>query len=531
MRRLAAAIICILLAPALRAAALPAPGSRSLSLEEAITMALDCNESIIIQRESVVAAEAAKLQARGAYDPALDLQADYRRATEPVNSPFSGAPGGEAAPTFRTGEALFSLRQFLPTGGSVVLRMDAARQTTNSEFVLLTPAYDTRVGVEVRQPLLRGRSIDAARLGVRVAAVDRARSAASLRRELTQIAAAVEDGYWSLASARRAVEVREEAVTLADEQLGQTRARVEEGAAPESEISQPLAELERRRGELYAAREIVSRNENALKRLILHVNDTAMWATRILPADDPNVETKPVDPGDMQAALERALSERPELSESSAEVDRRRMESAFARDALKPGLDAFISYDRLGLAGSAVDQDPNGPFMATVPGWIEGGLGRSVGTLGEGRFDDTRAGIVLSIPIGNRSARGGAGIAEAATRQAEAGMDGIRKMILTEVLNAAAGVDTAAQRVEAARSAREAADVQLSSERDRYSVGLSTNFLVLTRQNDLSRARLDENAALIDYRKARTEMARATGSLLGERRIQVEEQTQTGGAR
>jgi outer membrane protein TolC len=65
--------------------------------------------------------------------------------------------------------------------------------------------------------------------------------------------------------------------------------------------------------------------------------------------------------------------------------------------------------------------------------------------------------------------------------------------------------------------------VQLQSEQERYAVGLSTNFLVLTRQNDLARARLDEITALIDYRNARTEAGRATGSLLEERRVEVRE--------
>jgi outer membrane protein TolC len=97
------------------------------------------------------------------------------------------------------------------------------------------------------------------------------------------------------------------------------------------------------------------------------------------------------------------------------------------------------------------------------------------------------------------------------------------------VIDAAAQVVTAGQRIEAARSGREAAEIQLGAEQDRYATGLSTNFLVLTRQNDLSRARLNEISALTDYRTARTEMARATGSLLEERGIQFESIEKSGG--
>jgi len=96
----------------------------------------------------------------------------------------------------------------------------------------------------------------------------------------------------------------------------------------------------------------------------------------------------------------------------------------------------------------------------------------------------------------------------------------LRKEIRAEVLDAAAALETAGQRIEAARAAREAAEVQLSSERERYAVGLSTNFLVLTRQNDLSRARLDEISAQTDYHIASTEMARVSGSLLEDRHIE-----------
>ena len=63
--------------------------------------------------------------------------------------------------------------------------------------------------------------------------------------------------------------------------------------------------------------------------------------------------------------------------------------------------------------------------------------------------------------------------------------------------------------------------MQLSAERDRYDTGLSTNFLVLTRQNDLAQARLSEISAATQYRQALTDFARATGMLLADRGITV----------
>jgi hypothetical protein len=52
-------------------------------------------------------------------------------------------------------------------------------------------------------------------------------------------------------------------------------------------------------------------------------------------------------------------------------------------------------------------------------------------------------------------------------------------------------------------------------------VGLSTNFFVLTRQNDLTSARVDEIQAILDFTRAETELARATGMILDTRKVDV----------
>lgn len=498
---------------------------RPLALAEAIALALENNEGILVERESLVSAEAAVTGAEGAYDPLLAVEGGWRQSSPPVNSAFSGAPPGRLSPTSEVTGASAGFRQLLPTGGTVALRSSAERGTTDGVFDLLSPAWSTGLGAELRQPLLRDRRIDAARFGIRVAAADRERAAAGLRREVVDTVADVERAYWTLTAARRELSVREEAVRLAEEQLVETDARIEGGTAPETEIAQPRAELERRRGELLAAREAAARAGNALKLLILGDADTAAWGESLAPSQDAEPTIVPVD---VAAAMARALASRPELAAVEAVVERRRAETALARDAVRPALDAVVSYDRFGLSGSRnrvatpVPGVPD-PGAGGIPGRLEGGLDDSLGLLGDGEFDDARVALVFAYPIGNRRARANAAIAESTERQAEADLTRARKEVRTEVLDAAATLDTAGQRIAAARAAREAAEVQLMAERERYGAGMSTNFLVLTRQNDLSRARLEEIAAQTDYRRAATELARVTGALLDGHGIQIDE--------
>jgi outer membrane protein TolC len=515
-------LVALGLALALPPAAIASPeasAGRPLTLDRAIAMALEKDDAITVERESVASAEAAVTGSRGAYDPILGVTGGFRQATDPVNSAFSGAVDDHLAPTIRTADAGTTFTQLFASGGTLSALASFSRVTSYGEFTLLSPAFSTEVGVEFRQPLLRNRKIDPARSGLRVAASDRRRAGASLRREVTEAIAAVERGYWTLIAARREIEVREEAVRLATEQLEETKIRVESGAAPETEIAQPKAELERRRGDLLTAREAASRADSTLKLLILGDSDDA-WAEPLEPADDPIVQVQPVD---VAASMRTALASRPELEDAAAVIERRHVESALASDTVHPSLDAVVSWNRFGLSGSANPAAiPFGGSPPVIPSGLEGGWGRSFDLLTENRFDDARAGFELRIPLGEHSARAGAVMARSAERQAEAGLSRARKDVRADVLNAAAALDTTGQRIDSTRAAREAAEIQLSAERDRYAAGLSTNFLVLTRQNDLSRARLDEIAARTDYRKALAEMARATGSLLRDHRIDVD---------
>jgi outer membrane protein TolC len=184
------------------------------------------------------------------------------------------------------------------------------------------------------------------------------------------------------------------------------------------------------------------------------------------------------------------------------------------------------SYTRNGLAGT---QNPNTGALAlifpvVVPEALNGDLGRSLGTIGDNLFPDARVGLSVTVPIGNRAARAGVAIAEVGEHQAAIGLAQTRQGVQIEVRNGAAALETTAQRIDATRAGREAAEIQLQAEVERFKVGRSTNFLVLTRQNDLSSARLEEITALSDYRRALTEFARAAGTLLLERQVAIAEE-------
>ncbi len=515
----------LLAAGTLAAQTAPAPPPEApavpLTLVDATARALARNNDIALGRESFRIADASLLKADGSYDPTFRLDARYRNHTDPANSLLSGAPAGEISPSQEGVAGSASLGALLPTGGTVNLSAYGARDLTNNFLVLLSPGYSTSLGIDVRQPLLQNLSIDPARRAIRIASLDRKRSAASLRSTVADSIANVERAYWNLVAARRDVQVREASVRLAAEQREDTKSRIDVGALPESDLAQPVAEYERRRGDLYASQESARRAELLLKLQILNDDADPLWNQTLDPMDKPET---PIVRLDLAAALRVAEAKRPEIAEAEARVAQRGVDVDFTKDRLKPQLDLVAGYARRGLAGALNPNAPATGFLGgpvVVPDALDGAFGRSVGTITEGRFPDASIGLALTVPVFNRSAKGDVAIAKAQKSQAEIVLAQQKQRVAVEVRNAVLTLDTAAQRIDAAKAGRAAAETQLSAEKERYGVGLSTNFFVLTRQNDLAAAVLTEIAALTDYRKALTDYARAAGTLLEERRIEI----------
>ncbi len=495
----------------------------TLTLDDAIARALEMNGDIVVERDTLFIANASVTRAQAAYEPFLRGDARLRHRSDPVNSILSGAPAGEVAPTTNSVITSASLVQLFRTGATVSLFSSLNRDNTDSVLALLTPSWSTSLGAEIRQPLMQNRRIDPARRAIRIARADRSRAESSLQRVASDITAAVERAWWTLIAARREVDIRESALRVAEKQRADTRIRIQAGIQAESDVAQTTAEVERRRGDLVTAMENRTRGENNLRNLIARDPADPIWDRAIVPSI--SNETPVTAPVDVPSEIARALRVRPELQEIASRLARQDIEIESAVDRVRPQVDLVASYTGRGLAGSE-NQDALSPFgrPVEVPGAINGGLGTSFQTLGENRFPDASIGFSVSLPIGNTAAKQDAAIARAIRRQSAAGLDQARQRVSLEVRNAAASLASAAQRIDAAHAARQAAEIQLQAEHDRFQAGTSNNFFILTRQNDLAAAQLAEVVALTDYRKAESELARATGSLLEKHAIQVSDE-------
>jgi outer membrane protein TolC len=132
-------------------------------------------------------------------------------------------------------------------------------------------------------------------------------------------------------------------------------------------------------------------------------------------------------------------------------------------------------------------------------------------------------GLQLNIPIRNRAAQSLQIRSELEYRQAEMRLQQIENQVGIEVRNAQYAVQQNRASVDSAKAAVELAKQSLDAEQKKYQFGTSTATLVLQYQSQLATAESTLVNATVAYEKSRLELFRATGTLLDNFGISLEE--------
>jgi len=513
-----------------------------LTLQQAVETAIRSNLDVAIERTNVDDASQAVRGAQGAFDPAMHWLSTAGDSNTPSASLLQGANG--ILSQHAAGQTL-AWQQKTPWNGlTFSAEFDANRVTSANPFVSLAPFYTTQLAITVTQPLVRGRAIDADRALVVIRRKNRDASAAELEARAIEIASRVEQAYWDLVAARRRVDVDLDAANLAKTQLEQNRRMIAAGTLPQVELSASEAALQSRLDDLYRSTGDVTEVEDNLKTLLARGRQDELWDEEIIPTDDGAAAQPAVL--ELREATSRALAHRPELKQIGANAAANEITKQQSADQLKPQVNLVANYTLAGLAGRI--QTGTDPFTAAMnpvyqrldalsaqaglppvqqstlgalPGSIAGGFGGSLSSLFNGNYQSVQAGFTLDFTVHNRIAAANLESAAIAGKRLELMRTRAEQAIEAQVRDALQALDTARQRVRAANAGERAAGDKLGSETRLFAAGESTNFLVLTRQNEYSDARrrlVDAETALW---KAVSRYQAAVGSTLSGRGIEV----------
>jgi outer membrane protein len=496
----------------------------TLSMNEAIRLALLNNNDIEVSRDDVRYAETLLRSLEGVYDPLFLYSPSFDRRISPQQSSLGGASSsGTTSTTVGTVNPSI-LKNFSTGGGTYQLTFNNQKSVTNSNNSLFNPVYASNLSLTFTQPLLRNRSIDRNRQSIRVQKVRVEQSDADFRRRTIEVIAQVQGAYWDLVFAMRDQQVQLDNVNLSRENLRQIEAQISAGAKAPLDRSEVLTELSNRESALLAATQTVSIAENALKQLILKDPMAPQWSAQVTPTDSPVVDTNPVNLND---AVNEARKNRPELQRLNLQRRINDIDTQFYTNQTRPQIDLETTFAATGLAGTPTPciqgTDPvTGQCRVPRAPNLIGGYGQDIRNLLGLSTRNVTIGVTIQIPFRNTTAKANLAGARIQREQLEASVRSTEQVVEVDVRNAAQSVESSRLQVLTAREARRNAEIQLEGEQRLYSVGRSTTYLLIQRQNALANAKDAEVRAETSYSKAVSNLQRATSTTLHANNVTVD---------
>jgi outer membrane protein TolC len=509
-------------------------GKLMLSLEDAISLALENNMDIAVQRFTPWLDETALLRARSGvngrlvFDPVLTGTGYISKSSTPINNPFLAGisslatAGSPVAPALvsHNGVGNFSYTQGFSPGTQLQVTFNNNRSSANFAANLFNPYAQSALTVQITQPLLNGfgklpntRYILEAKNTVKVG---ESQFAQQVINTVTQVA----NDYWELVYARENVEV-EEATVAVDQQLYENnKKQLEIGTMAPLDVITAESQLASDQQALVQAQTTQLQDETTL--LVAITKDPlAMSLSGVEIAPTTSIPTPDVVEGiPLQTAVQEAWQKRPELRQAALNLKNAGIEVRATKNALLPSVNVFGLYEQIGIAGLAhsATSTPTGfasvltePVLfangtpatignpalpifvgaqtfSTVATTSTGGLADAWDAMIHNNYPTYEAGVNITLPIRNRSAQADNAQASLTQRQQEVQYRQTQNTIVLNVRQALTALAQGRAAVTAAEKAQMLARQTLDDEQKKYQLGSSTSYNVVLRSRDLTAA-------------------------------------------
>jgi outer membrane protein len=469
------------------------PSGLRVTVDEAVKMALDHNVDLSAARIDPQISDTSVAAAAGLFRPSFSTNVLRNNQLQP--------PVSFLIPTATRTDAVTStvgFNQKLPWfGTSYGVSWTAGHVNSDSVLNSYNPVLQSGLSLSVSQPLIRDLAIDDARRQLAVSRIDRTIADEELRESLVHTVAGVKRAYWNLVSAIATVDARKSVLDLAEELVRVNKAKVDIGQSPPLDLVAAEAEVAADREQLIIAETAVKEIEDQLRTLIFDSSDRRVWNVKIEPVDPPPAGVS--DAGtDLESAVTNALHERADLARARKDIESAQVGVKFAGNQRLPDVRLNAGYVANGLGGTQVLR--TGGFPGTIVGAGAGvDFGSVLNQLFTGQFPTWTVGVSVSYPIGQAVEEANYARARLAQRQSEERLKSAEARAIQQVRDAWWKIEMNAKRIETTRAARQLAEQRLDAEHKRFEVGMSTSFLVIQAQRDLSQAKTSELAAILDY--------------------------------
>ena len=308
--------------------------------------------------------------------------------------------------------------------------------------------------------------------------------------------------------------MKEEALAAAQKLYDDDKNQVDQGTLAPIELIRVQALVSSSRLDLIQAQSEYRQQESILREQLLRkMGDPASNFLRIIPTDHIVIPDN-LPSLDVRALINDALSNRPDLAQAALQVKANEQSVNGSRNGVKPLVNLYANVETRGssLVPFQLPGSPGTDVTTVPPALSQGGFRLS--TIYQG-------GVQVDLPLRNRIAQADAARDEIQLRQAQSRTAKLENDVRQQIESAAIALENAHQAYAAAVESRNYQQQLLQAERDKFTVGESTNYLIVQDQAYLAQARSTEVAARSDWMKARMSLDRALGNLLDTNGISV----------
>jgi len=542
-------------------------GKLSLTLQDAIELALENSLDIAVERYYPWTADTDILKTsaggfgRGtpgasissstasvpslSYDPLVTgtVLLDDRKA--PVNNPFISGTGQSVATAAHvithTDEYNSQFFRGFETGSTLSVIFNNTRSSSTATANFFNPVVQSTLSAVFSQQLLNGAGLYVNRRNIMISKNNRkVADWAFAQQAITTITNTI-TAYWELVYARANVKVQQQAVAVSEKLYSDNKKQLQAGTMAPLDVTRAQSELATDRQNFILAQTVQLQDEQILKNAISKDPMAPNLVTvEIIPTDEPTPPAAVENPS-FEDSVKEAYAKRPEIQEQLYNVTNAEIDVRATRSALLPELTLSAQYSSVGLAGNspiksaiptfAASANPivdiNGTpvivnggqiFVPTVTTPIVGtsqqGLGDSLSQVFQGRFPEYLGQLTLTLPLRNRSAQADNARALLVQRQIETQMQQLKNAALLDVRNSYIALTQDRAQVEAASEARQLQQETFDAEQKKYRLGASTTYNVILTQRDLIAAQGTELRALANLEEAKANYERALGRTL-----------------
>jgi len=455
------------------------------------------------------------------FDPQLIGEAGYlRRSNTMTLASTTGSTNGTG--TTQPGaldfvETNVAYLQGFSSGAQLEATVNNDSQVLNGPRSELNPFYAPSTSVTLTQPLLRGRGRDVNLRFLRIARLNNKVSRLLFEQQVLDTIYGTSRLYFDLVSLGENVTVKREALRAATKLRDDDKDQVDLGTLAPIELTRAEALRSSSDYDLIQAQGLYRQQEVILKTQLLRTA-SPVFATRfteIVPTDRIIVPDQ-FAALNVEELIAQGLARRPDIAQAGLQIEAGKIAANASRNAALPQLNVYANVETRGTTEQAFETlGTTGTGLAAVPSNLAvGGLRTST---------IYQAGVQLTLPLRNRIATADAARDQVQLRQVQARTEKLAAQAREEIEAAVIALETAQAAYRAATASRDYQQQLLAAERDKLSVGQSTDLLVLQNEAYLAQARSTEIAARSNWMKAHIELDRALGNLLERNHIELDD--------